>query len=70
MSDLNFRKARDRLRTDISNWMPLTVSEIREKDYNDFLTMPPLLLPHEKAWLKSAIDYEKTALVKRRFFPH
>ncbi|OXS57433.1 hypothetical protein B1A99_17910 [Cohnella sp. CIP 111063] len=31
-------------------------SKIREKDYNDFLTMLPSLLPHEKAWLKSAIN--------------
>lgn len=30
-------------------------SQVREKDYNDFQTMLPSLLPHEKAWLKSAL---------------
>jgi ATP-dependent exoDNAse (exonuclease V) beta subunit len=31
-------------------------SQVREKDYNDFLTMLPSLLPQEKAWLKSTLN--------------
>ncbi|WP_338133387.1 nucleotidyltransferase domain-containing protein [Bacillus sonorensis] len=31
-------------------------SQVREKDFNDFQTMLPSLLPQEKAWLKSALN--------------
>ena len=31
-------------------------SQVREKDYNDFQTMLPSLLPQEKAWLKSSLN--------------
>ncbi|WP_306433609.1 nucleotidyltransferase domain-containing protein [Paenibacillus montaniterrae] len=31
-------------------------SQIREKDYHDFQTMLPSLLPQEKAWLKSSLN--------------
>lgn len=30
-------------------------SQIREKDYSDFNTILPSLLPQEKAWLKSSL---------------
>nr|WP_068783632.1 hypothetical protein [Paenibacillus phocaensis] len=31
-------------------------SQVREKDFNDFQTMLPSLLPSEKAWLKSSLN--------------
>jgi len=31
-------------------------SEVREKDFKDFQTMLPSLLPQEKAWLKSSLN--------------
>ncbi|MFD1452550.1 nucleotidyltransferase domain-containing protein [Oceanobacillus sojae] len=31
-------------------------SQVREKDFNDFQTMLPSLLPEEKAWLKTALN--------------
>jgi hypothetical protein len=31
-------------------------SQVREKDYSDFQTILPSLLPQEKAWLKSALN--------------
>lgn len=33
-------------------------SKIREKDFKDFQTMLPSLLPQEKAWLKSSINQQ------------
>lgn len=31
-------------------------SQVREKDYNDFQTVLPSLLPQEKTWLKSSLN--------------
>lgn len=33
-------------------------SNVREKDYKDFQTMLPSLLPQEKAWLKSSLNQQ------------
>jgi hypothetical protein len=46
------------LRPEIQLLHKAGASQIREKDYYDFQTMLPSLLPQEKAWLKSSINLQ------------
>jgi hypothetical protein len=46
------------LRPEIQLLHKAGASRVREKDYHDFQTMLPSLLPQEKAWLKSALNLQ------------